>query len=56
MKNKIKLFITDCDGCLTDGGMYYDQMGNELKKFNAKDGKGFELLRKKGILTRDYNR
>ena len=51
MKTKIKLFITDCDGCLTDGGMYYDQTGNELKKFNAKDGKGFELLRKNNILT-----
>lgn len=51
MKSKIKIFITDCDGCLTDGAMYYDQMGNELKKFNAKDGKGFELLRNNNILT-----
>ena len=51
MKSKIKIFITDCDGCLTDGGMYYDQMGNELKKFNSKDGKGFELLRNNNILT-----
>lgn len=48
---KIKLFLTDCDGCLTDGGMYYSEQGDELKKFNTRDGMGFELLREKGILT-----
>ena len=47
----IKLFLTDCDGCLTDGGMYYSEYGDELKKFNTRDGMGFALLRKKGILT-----
>lgn len=47
----IKLFLTDCDGCLTDGGMYYSERGDELKKFNTRDGMGFSLLRKKGILT-----
>lgn len=51
MSEKIKLFITDCDGCLTDGGMYYDELGNEWKKFNAKDGMAFEILRKNNILT-----
>ena len=45
----VKLFLTDVDGTLTDSGMYYDQTGNELKKFNTRDGKGFELLREKGI-------
>lgn len=50
-KSDIKIFITDCDGCLTDGGMYYDEQGNELKKFNAKDGMGFQLLREQNILT-----
>lgn len=48
--NKIKMFLTDCDGCLTDGGMYYSEFGDELKKFNTLDGKGFELLREKGII------
>ena len=48
---KIKMFLTDSDGCLTDGGMYYSESGDELKKFNTKDGMGFELLRKKGIIT-----
>lgn len=51
MLKNIKIFITDCDGCLTDGGMYYDELGNELKKFNSKDGMGFEILRKNNILT-----
>ena len=48
---KIKMFLTDCDGCLTDGGMYYSENGDEIKKFNARDGKGFELLHRAGILT-----
>ncbi len=50
-KHKIKLFLTDCDGCLTDGGMYYSEKGDEQKKFNTKDGMGFKLLREKGIIT-----
>lgn len=43
--------MSDVDGVLTDSGMYYDQNGNELKKFNTRDGKGFELLRNAGIKT-----
>lgn len=48
---RIRMFLTDCDGCLTDGGMYYSEQGDELKKFNTKDGMGFALLRNKGIIT-----
>lgn len=48
---EIKLFVTDCDGCLTDGGMYYSENGDELKKFHTRDGMGFQLLRSKGIKT-----
>ena len=48
---EIKLFLTDCDGCLTDGGMYYSELGDELKKFNTRDGMAFSLLKKRGILT-----
>lgn len=48
---EIKLFLTDCDGCLTDGGMYYSENGDELKKFNTRDGMGFSFLRKNGIIT-----
>jgi YrbI family 3-deoxy-D-manno-octulosonate 8-phosphate phosphatase len=48
---KIKCVLTDCDGVLTDGGMYYSESGEELKKFNTKDGKGMELLKKSGLIT-----
>lgn len=48
---KIKLFLTDVDGVLTDAGMYYSETGDELKKFNTRDGKGIELLRNAGIQT-----
>ncbi|MBO5058797.1 MAG: acylneuraminate cytidylyltransferase [Prevotella sp.] len=50
-KPQIKLFISDIDGTLTDGGMYYSENGDELKKFNTRDGMGFGLLRKAGIKT-----
>lgn len=41
----IKLFISDIDGVWTDGGMYYDETGNELKKFNTSDSAGVLFLR-----------
>lgn len=50
-KAQIKLFITDVDGTLTDGGMYYSERGDELKKFNTRDGMGLQLLRDAGIRT-----
>ena len=50
-QKKIKLFLSDVDGTLTDAGMYYGENGEEFKKFNTHDGKGFELLRKAGIKT-----
>ncbi|MET1258521.1 HAD family hydrolase [Flagellimonas sp. DF-77] len=50
-KRNIKLFLSDVDGVLTDAGMYYSENGDELKKFNTHDGKGFELLRNANIKT-----
>ena len=41
---QIKLVITDVDGVLTDGGMYYSKNGEMLKKFNTRDGMGVQLL------------
>lgn len=35
-----KLILTDIDGVWTDAGMYYDQSGNEWKKFNTSDSAG----------------
>jgi len=43
--SRIKLLLTDCDGVLTDGGVYYGESGEELKKFNIRDGMGVERLR-----------
>lgn len=39
--SKIKLFIIDVDGTMTGAGIYYDEAGNELKKFCTKDAAGF---------------
>lgn len=50
-KKKIKLFLSDVDGTLTDGGMYYCETGDEQKKFNTRDGMGFQLLHEAGIKT-----
>lgn len=50
-QHSIKLFLSDVDGTLTDGGMYYSENGDELKKFNTRDGMGFQLLREAGIKT-----
>ena len=54
MKNKmnkqdIKYIVCDVDGTLTDGGVYYDSTGNEIKKFNIKDGAGFLIAKKNGF-------
>lgn len=48
---KIKMLVMDCDGVLTDAGMYYTHEGNELKKFSTRDGMGISLLHKHGIRT-----
>ncbi len=48
---RYKMFLTDCDGCMTDSGMYYSEKGDELKKFNTKDGVAFRLLRENSIIT-----
>lgn len=46
---KIKLLILDVDGVLSDGRIYFDNNGNELKSFNTLDGHGIKLLRKTGV-------
>ncbi|WHZ28810.1 MAG: 3-deoxy-D-manno-octulosonate 8-phosphate phosphatase [Nitrospira sp.] len=48
---EIRLFATDVDGVLTDGGMYYAESGDEWKKFNTRDGMGIKLLQKAGLIT-----
>lgn len=46
---KIKYLIIDVDGTMTDAGIYYDEHGNELKKFCTKDAAGFFAAQKAGI-------
>ena len=47
----IQLVISDVDGVLTDGGMYYSKTGEIMKKFHTRDGMGVELLSKNDIPT-----
>ena len=45
----IRLIISDCDGVLTDGKLYFGAEGEELKVFNVKDGTAIKALMAKGI-------
>ncbi len=45
----IKFLVLDVDGTLTDGGIYISENGDEMKKFNAKDGMGIKNLLNNGI-------
>lgn len=48
--SKIKAIFCDVDGVLTDGGIIYDNNGNEFKKFNVKDGQIMSHIKRAGIL------
>lgn len=53
---KIKLVLTDCDGVLTDTGVYYSHEGEVMKRYSIRDGMGVERLRnilgiETGIIT-----
>lgn len=47
----LQLVLSDCDGVLTDGGLYYLADGTEMRKFQVLDGVGFILLKQLGIKT-----
>lgn len=47
--DRIQYVVADVDGTLTDGGIYYDENGNELKKFCTRDGAGFFAARAAGL-------
>lgn len=46
---KIKCLVCDVDGVLTDGRLFIDNHGNELKAFHVQDGMGLKLLMAAGI-------
>ena len=48
---RLRLIITDVDGVLTDGGIYFSESGEALKRFSVRDGMGVERLRAEGIET-----
>jgi len=48
---RISLVLTDCDGVLTDNGVYYSANGEELKRFSVRDGMGVERLRRNDVET-----
>jgi YrbI family 3-deoxy-D-manno-octulosonate 8-phosphate phosphatase len=57
---RVRLLVLDVDGVLTDAGMYYSESGDELKKFNTRDGHGIRMLQDAGvpvaIVTRERTR
>jgi 3-deoxy-D-manno-octulosonate 8-phosphate phosphatase (KDO 8-P phosphatase) len=48
---RIRVVLSDCDGVLTDASVYVTPSGEELKRFNVRDGLGFARLREAGIRT-----
>jgi len=46
---RIKLFLMDCDGVLTDGRIWVLESGEDQKAFNTRDGLGLELLHRAGL-------
>ena len=48
-KRTVKYIVVDVDGTLTDSGIYYDEHGNEQKKFSTKDAAGFLAAKAVGI-------
>jgi len=46
---KIKVFLTDVDGVLTDGGMYYTADGLAMKRYFVRDGMGSVILQRTGV-------
>ncbi len=45
----IRLIAFDVDGVMTDGGLYYSDSGEELKRFNSLDGHGLKMLQASGV-------
>ena len=48
---KVKIVLTDVDGVLNDGGRYYSEKGEVLRKFHVRDGMGINLLLRNDIKT-----
>lgn len=49
--SQVRLVVSDVDGVMTDGSMYYTENGDEIKRFHTYDGMAFNLMKAKGIKT-----
>ena len=47
----IRMLMMDVDGVLTDGGLYYSESGEQMKRFFVRDGLGIKLIQRAGIAT-----
>jgi len=47
---RIRMLALDVDGVLTDGSLYFDNHGNEMKAFNTRDGLGMRALQRQGAV------
>lgn len=47
----IKVVLSDVDGVMTDGGLYFSETGEQFKRFHVHDGMGLLLLKKAGFIT-----
>lgn len=48
---RVRLLVFDVDGVLTDGGLYYGDDGEAMKRFDVKDGHGIVMARLAGLRT-----
>jgi 3-deoxy-D-manno-octulosonate 8-phosphate phosphatase (KDO 8-P phosphatase) len=48
---RLRFVLTDCDGVLTDGGVFYGAEGEALRRFSVRDGMGVERLLTEGIVS-----
>lgn len=49
LAKSIKLLILDADGVMTDGKIYVNSRGEDMRAFNVKDGFGLRMLQRAGI-------
>ncbi len=49
--SKVRLLVSDADGVLTDGQLYYTKSGEEIKAFNVRDGEGLKQIKRHGVRT-----
>lgn len=47
--NEIKVIFTDCDGVLTDNGIFYSDSGEIMRRFNSLDGHAINIAKDHGI-------